>query len=42
MPQDEALLVKYVIFLPDGAADEPLAELGGQTPLQAARLPPPP
>ena len=31
--------MKYVIILPDGAADEPLAQLGGRTPLQAARIP---
>jgi len=28
-----------VILVPDGMADEPLAELGGRTPLQAARTP---
>ena len=28
--------MKYVVFLPDGAADEPLAELSGKTPLEAA------
>jgi 2,3-bisphosphoglycerate-independent phosphoglycerate mutase len=31
--------MKYAIILPDGAADEPLAQLGGRTPLQAARIP---
>jgi len=31
--------VKYVVCVPDGAADEPLAELGGRTPLEAADLP---
>jgi 2,3-bisphosphoglycerate-independent phosphoglycerate mutase len=31
--------VKYVIVIPDGAADEPQASLGGKTPLQASRLP---
>jgi 2,3-bisphosphoglycerate-independent phosphoglycerate mutase len=31
--------MKYALILPDGAADEPLAELGGKTPLGAARLP---
>lgn len=31
--------MKYVIILPDGAADEPLRELGGKTPLEAARIP---
>ncbi len=30
---------KFAIVIPDGAADEPLAELGGRTPLQAARTP---
>jgi 2,3-bisphosphoglycerate-independent phosphoglycerate mutase len=31
--------VKYVIVIPDGAADEPQASLSNKTPLQAARLP---
>lgn len=31
--------MKYAIVIPDGCADEPLDELGGRTPLQAARLP---
>lgn len=31
--------MKYLILLPDGAADEPLAQLDGRTPLQAAHLP---
>src|SRR5437588_8578738 len=31
--------MKYAIVIPDGCADEPVAELGGRTPLQAARLP---
>ena len=30
---------KYVIIVPDGAADEPLEELDGQTPFQAAETP---
>ena len=30
---------KYVVCVPDGAADEPLEELGGRTPLEAAHLP---
>src|SRR6185312_16936007 len=30
---------KYVIVIPDGAADEPQASLGGKTPLQAALTP---
>jgi 2,3-bisphosphoglycerate-independent phosphoglycerate mutase len=31
--------VKYVICVPDGCADEPLGELGGRTPLEAASMP---
>ncbi|MCS7305315.1 MAG: cofactor-independent phosphoglycerate mutase [Thermoguttaceae bacterium] len=31
--------MKYVIIIPDGAADEPLESLGGRTPLEAARTP---
>src|SRR5262245_51924425 len=31
--------MKYAIVIPDGAADEPQASLGGKTPLQAAKLP---
>ncbi|MCS7020540.1 MAG: cofactor-independent phosphoglycerate mutase [Gemmataceae bacterium] len=31
--------MKYAIVIPDGCADEPVAELGGRTPLQAARTP---
>jgi len=31
--------MKYAIVIPDGAADEPQASLGGKTPLQAARTP---
>ncbi|MBY0458690.1 MAG: cofactor-independent phosphoglycerate mutase, partial [Gemmataceae bacterium] len=31
--------MKYVIVIPDGCADEPVAELGGLTPLQSASLP---
>jgi 2,3-bisphosphoglycerate-independent phosphoglycerate mutase len=31
--------MKYALILPDGAADEPVAELDGQTPLAAARTP---
>jgi 2,3-bisphosphoglycerate-independent phosphoglycerate mutase len=33
------LSMKYAIVIPDGCADEPLAELGGRTPLQAAHTP---
>lgn len=31
--------MKYLIVIPDGAADEPRPELGGKTPLQAAHTP---
>src|SRR3989442_1954283 len=31
--------MKYAIIIPDGAADEPLAELGGKTPIEAASTP---
>lgn len=31
--------MKYAIILPDGCADEPIAELGDKTPLEAARIP---
>jgi 2,3-bisphosphoglycerate-independent phosphoglycerate mutase len=31
--------MKYVIILPDGAADEPLPQLEGRTPLEAAHIP---
>jgi 2,3-bisphosphoglycerate-independent phosphoglycerate mutase len=31
--------LKYAIIIPDGAADEPQASLGGKTPLQAAQTP---
>jgi 2,3-bisphosphoglycerate-independent phosphoglycerate mutase len=31
--------MKYVVCVPDGCADEPLDELGGRTPLQAASTP---
>lgn len=31
--------LKYAIVIPDGAADEPCAALGGRTPLQSARKP---
>ena len=31
--------MKYVVCVPDGCADEPVEELGGRTPLQAAHLP---
>ncbi len=32
-------LVKYVVCVPDGCADEPMAELGGRTPLEVAAMP---
>ncbi len=32
-------MTKYVIIVPDGAADMPLEELGGKTPLEAAETP---
>ncbi|MBF0485034.1 MAG: cofactor-independent phosphoglycerate mutase [Candidatus Omnitrophica bacterium] len=31
--------MKYLVLVPDGVADEPLKELGGKTPLEAARTP---
>src|SRR4051812_21991328 len=31
--------MKYAIITPDGAADEPLKELGGKTPIEAAHTP---
>jgi 2,3-bisphosphoglycerate-independent phosphoglycerate mutase len=31
--------MKYVVLVPDGCADEPLAELDGRTPLEAASMP---
>ena len=31
--------MKYVVLVPDGCADEPIASLGGRTPLEAAHLP---
>ncbi|HUF32020.1 MAG TPA: 2,3-bisphosphoglycerate-independent phosphoglycerate mutase, partial [Acidimicrobiales bacterium] len=31
--------MKYVVCVPDGCADEPLEELGGRTPLEAASMP---
>ena len=33
------MATKYVIVIPDGAADEPQPSLGGKTPLHAARVP---
>ncbi|MEY2432423.1 MAG: 2,3-bisphosphoglycerate-independent phosphoglycerate mutase [Acidimicrobiaceae bacterium] len=31
--------MKYVVCVPDGCADEPIEELGGRTPLEAAPMP---
>jgi 2,3-bisphosphoglycerate-independent phosphoglycerate mutase len=31
--------MKHVVVIPDGCADEPVAELGNRTPLQAAKIP---
>ena len=31
--------MKYMIILGDGMADQPIAELGGKTPLEYARTP---
>ena len=31
--------MKYLVFVPDGCADVPLAALGGKTPLEAAHMP---
>lgn len=31
--------MKYIILVPDGMADEPLVQLGGKTPLEAAQTP---
>ena len=31
--------MKYALIIPDGAADEPLDELDGRTPLEVARTP---
>ena len=31
--------MKYIVILGDGMADEPLAELGGRTPLEYADIP---
>jgi 2,3-bisphosphoglycerate-independent phosphoglycerate mutase len=31
--------VKYAIIIPDGAADDPLAQFGGKTPLEASHTP---
>src|SRR4051812_16343696 len=31
--------MKYAIIIPDGASDEPLSDLGGKTPIEAAHTP---
>ncbi|HEX2948013.1 MAG TPA: phosphoglycerate mutase, partial [Armatimonadota bacterium] len=31
--------MKYVLIVPDGMADEPIAELDGRTPMMAAKTP---
>ncbi len=31
--------MKYILLVPDGAADEPLADLNGKTPMETARTP---
>ncbi len=31
--------MKYIVLVPDGCADEPVEELGGKTPLEAAAIP---
>ncbi len=38
-PSRTVRVVKYVVLVPDGCADEPVDELGGKTPLEAAALP---
>ena len=35
----KSLKGKAIVFLADGMADEPIAELGGRTPLEAAETP---
>jgi len=37
--ESETDVMKYVVFLIDGMADYPLPELGGKTPVEAARTP---
>src|SRR3982751_6738083 len=36
---EEGQTMKYAIIIPDGAADEPLKELDGKTPIEAAHTP---
>ena len=35
-------MTKYIVLIGDGMSDFPLKELGGQTPLEAAKTPNPP
>lgn len=35
----ETAIMKYLVLIPDGMADEPVAELGNKTPMQAANKP---
>jgi 2,3-bisphosphoglycerate-independent phosphoglycerate mutase len=37
--QTQQSMTKYAIIIPDGAADDPLKELGDRTPLEASRIP---
>jgi len=37
--ESQQTITKYAIIIPDGAADDPLPELGDKTPLEAARIP---
>src|SRR5579862_8376503 len=39
LPSHKLPKMKYAIIIPDGAADEPLKELGGKTPFEAANIP---
>ncbi len=39
MNNEGEAIMKYIILLGDGMADEPMAELNGKTPLQAAQTP---
>jgi 2,3-bisphosphoglycerate-independent phosphoglycerate mutase len=39
VPGADGAIVKYVVCVPDGCADEPLVELGRRTPLEVAQTP---
>lgn len=39
MSRHKGHIMKYLILVPDGAADEKIKELGGRTPLEAADMP---